>query len=82
LLPKTARVILLADREYSSVAVIRFCLRHGWHFCLRARKNRWLLDPKGRRQRAGTGASPYTARAAVGSRWTPVLVGGQSARPA
>lgn len=41
LLPPGARVVLLADREYGSAALIRFCRRQGWRFCLRLKCNRW-----------------------------------------
>jgi len=42
LLPPGGGVTLLADREYGSADLIRFCLKHGWHFVLRLKKNRWL----------------------------------------
>jgi hypothetical protein len=42
-------VILLADREFDSTALIDFCLTEGWHFCFRLRKNRWLANEKGER---------------------------------
>lgn len=41
LLPASVRVTLLADREYGSADLIRFCRRHAWHFVLRLKKNRW-----------------------------------------
>lgn len=41
LLPPGVCVTLLADREYGSAALIRFCLAHGWHFVFRLKKNRW-----------------------------------------
>ena len=47
LLPPGLRVRLLADREYGSADLIRFCLQHGWHFILRLKKNRWCRLPTG-----------------------------------
>lgn len=44
LVPPGVSVTLLADREYGSIEVTRWCLRHGWHFCLRLKKNRWLTQ--------------------------------------
>lgn len=41
LLPAGVSVTLLADREYGSAELIRFCRAHGWHFILRLKKNRW-----------------------------------------
>ena len=43
LLPANTEVILLGDREYGTVALIRHCLARPWHFCLRVRKNRSLI---------------------------------------
>jgi hypothetical protein len=43
LLPPGVTVTLLVDREYGTVAVTRWCLSHGWRFCLRLKKSRWLL---------------------------------------
>ena len=40
LVPPSVQVTLLADREYGSVAITRFCLQRDWHFCLRVKKNR------------------------------------------
>ena len=31
----------MADREYGSADLIRFCLQQGWHFIFRLKKNRW-----------------------------------------
>jgi hypothetical protein len=42
LLPANTEVILLGDREYGTVSLIRHCLAHSWHFCFRVRKNRSL----------------------------------------
>lgn len=36
---------LLADREYGSADLIRFCLEHEWHFVVRLKKNRWVRLP-------------------------------------
>jgi hypothetical protein len=41
LIPSGARVVLLADREYGSADLICLCLRHGWHFVIRLKCNRW-----------------------------------------
>ena len=41
LLPERVQVTLLADREYGSADLIRFCRAQGWHFLLRLKKNRW-----------------------------------------
>jgi len=41
LLPSRVRVTLMADREYGSADLIGFCLKQGWHFILRLKKNRW-----------------------------------------
>jgi hypothetical protein len=41
LVPPHTSVVLIADREYGSADMIRFCLEHGWHFVLRLKKNRW-----------------------------------------
>lgn len=60
LVPPSTEVTLLADREYGSLAVTRFCLNRGWHFCLRIKKNRWLLhrDGQGAPQRKQPGSLP------------------------
>jgi len=49
LLPPGVTVTLLADREYGTKAVTRWCLSRGWHFCLRLKKSRWLLLADGTR---------------------------------
>ena len=54
LMPSVVTVTLLADREYGSVEMTRFCLRQGWHFCLRLKKNRWLTDADGQRRQICT----------------------------
>lgn len=41
LIPAHTRVVLMADREYGSADMIRFCAEQGWHFVLRLKKNRW-----------------------------------------
>jgi hypothetical protein len=47
--PKPTQIVLLADREYGSAALIRWCHRQGWHFCLRMKKNRWFTAADGTR---------------------------------
>jgi hypothetical protein len=47
LLPAGVQVTLLADREYGSADLIRFCLKQGWHFVFRLKKNRWCRLPSG-----------------------------------
>lgn len=32
----------------------RWCLWRGWHFCLRLKKNRWLVQADGRKQQIGS----------------------------
>lgn len=59
LVPPSVPVTLLADREYGSVAMTRWCLSRGWHFCLRIKKNRWLLGADGaKKQIASLPLSP------------------------
>ena len=41
LIPVDTYVLLMADREYGSADMIRFCLQPGWHFVFRLKKNRW-----------------------------------------
>lgn len=48
-LPNNAEVVLLGDREYGSVALIRYCLKRKWRFCLRAKKSRAILCTDGRK---------------------------------
>ncbi len=50
LVPTATEVTLLADREYGSIAVTRWCLTQGWHFCLRLKKNRWFVGADGQRK--------------------------------
>ncbi len=54
LVPPSVAVTLLADREYGSLAMTRWCLSRGWHFCLRVKKNRWLLGADGARRQIGS----------------------------
>lgn len=54
LVPPSVQVTLLADREYGSLALVRWCLAHGWHFCLRLKKNRWLVQADGQREQAAS----------------------------
>jgi hypothetical protein len=44
-IPQGCQVILLADREFDSSALMDFCLTEGWHFCFRIRSDRWLNLP-------------------------------------
>jgi hypothetical protein len=48
LMPAHTSVVLMADREYGSADMIRFCLEQGWHFVLRLKKNRWCRLRSGR----------------------------------
>jgi hypothetical protein len=48
--PFSEQKALLADREYGSAALMRLCQKQGWHFCLRAQKNRWFVDAEGQRR--------------------------------
>jgi hypothetical protein len=41
-IPEGSQVVLLADREFDSIALMDFCLTEGWHFCFRIRCDRWL----------------------------------------
>ncbi len=54
LVAPSAQITLLADREYGSVAMTRWCLARGWHFCLRLKKNRWLVQADGQRRQIGS----------------------------
>lgn len=54
LVPPSVQVTLLADREYGSVPMTRFCLSHGWHFCLRLKKNRWFTQTDGQEKQIGS----------------------------
>lgn len=54
LVPPFVEVTLLADREYGSVDMTRWCLAHGWHFCLRLKKNRWFVQADGQRKQIGS----------------------------
>lgn len=54
LVPSSVQVTLLADREYGSEAIVRWCLSRGWHFCLRLKKSRWLVQADGQRKQIGT----------------------------
>ncbi len=53
LVPPGVEVTLLADREYGTAAVTRWCLSHGWHFCLRLKRSRWLTLADGTRSKIG-----------------------------
>ncbi len=39
-LPPHVEVLLLGDRDYGTLELIRYCLNRRWHFCLRAKRNR------------------------------------------
>jgi hypothetical protein len=54
LVPPSAQVTLLADREYGSVAVVRLCHGKRWHFALRLKKNRWLTQADGQKKQPGS----------------------------
>jgi hypothetical protein len=55
LVPSGVEVTLLADREYGSQEIIRWCLAQKWHFCLRLKKNRYFIQEEGTRtQEDGT----------------------------
>src|SRR5438105_25518 len=43
LVPAATEVVLLGDREFGTRALLCYCQRHNWRFCLRAKKNRLLL---------------------------------------
>ncbi len=47
LVPPSVEVTLLADREYGSLDMTRWCLTQKWHFCLRLKKNRWFIAADG-----------------------------------
>ena len=64
LVPSSVTVTLLADREYGSLAVTRWCLAHGWHFGFRLKKNRRLTDAAGQRRQIASLAA-CAGRAAV-----------------
>ncbi len=53
-MPPRVEVTLLADREYGSVAMTRFCLLQGWHFCLRVKRSRWLVQADGQKTQIGS----------------------------
>lgn len=47
LVPPNAQVILLGDREYGTVALMNYCLKRDWRFCLRIKGGRALTDNDG-----------------------------------
>ena len=73
LLPPAAEVTLLADREYGSVAITRLCLSRGWHFCLRLKKNRWLVEAGGQRRQIASLPLAPGGRLFVGDLRLPAL---------
>jgi hypothetical protein len=50
LLPKGCSVTLLGDRGFGGVALMRWCIKHKWHFALRLKGNRIVIHPNGRRE--------------------------------
>lgn len=73
LVPLGTEVTLLADREYGSVAVTRWCLAHGWHLGLRLKKNRWFIHADGRREQIGSLPLAPGGRLFVGGIHLPAL---------
>jgi len=65
LVPPAVQVRLLADREYSSVAMTRSCSHWGQQLCLRVNKNRWLLRADGSRKQI----TSHRSRRVDGSWW-------------
>lgn len=49
LIAEGTQVVLLGDREYATVALIEYCLKRQWCFCLRAKKSRTVLFADGTR---------------------------------
>lgn len=64
-LPKGAPVLLLGDRVYGSVELIRYCQRHGWGYRLRL-KNNLLVDTGTASTTTGGLAQPVSAGARGG----------------
>jgi hypothetical protein len=64
-LPKGAQVLLLGDRFYGSVELIRYCQRHGWGYRLRL-KNNLLVDTGTASTTTGGLAEPVSAGAGAG----------------
>jgi len=54
LVPPGVQVTLLADREYGTNAVTRWCLAHGWHFALRLKRNRLFFEADGQKKQIGS----------------------------
>ena len=73
LLPAGADVTLLADREYGSLAMTRWCLARGWHFCLRLKKNRWFVQADGQRRQIASLPLTPGGRLSVGGVRLPAL---------
>ena len=59
-LPEGAQVMLLGDRFYGSVELIRYCQRQGWRYRLRL-KNNWLVDTGTVSTTTGALAEPVSA---------------------
>ena len=73
LVPSSVTVILLADREYGSLAMTRWCLAHNWHFCLRLKKNRWFVAADGQRKQIASLPLAPGGRFFVGNLRLPAL---------
>lgn len=54
LLPEGCTVTLLGDRGFGGARLMAFCLRRGWHFALRLKRNRVVVHADGRRGRLGS----------------------------
>lgn len=54
LLPAGCTVTLLGDRGFGGVRLMAFCQRRGWHFALRLKRNRVVVDADGRRGKLST----------------------------
>jgi len=54
LVPSTTQVVLLGDREFGAVDIIRYCHERDWRFCLRCKAKRRMIDLNGQSQLIGT----------------------------
>jgi hypothetical protein len=48
LVPKGAKVVLYADREYGSAGLFEFLHKQGWYFVIRMKKDIWCVMSNGR----------------------------------
>ena len=48
LVPKAAKVVLYADREYGSAGLFEFLHKQGWYFVIRMKKDIWCVMSNGR----------------------------------